>query len=364
MMRIGSLVAFGLAGVLIPCAANGCGGSEPIRCSATEQGADLTNATLTLDKTMNGGFVALAQTVRDLRALADRTQIDVVNACRSIAIDLGEDPTPATKSGDDIARYWCTKANARLGATGLVVKITSPPARCETSVQDWLDCTSRCDPSVTCDPMTSPPTCSGGTLVLLCQADCDLQDRPIECEGQCTGMCTGTCDGMVTNAVSCPGVCIGMCAGRCSPPMGATSVKCSGKCSGPFVPLICKGGRLESGGCKVNALCETACSVGASVRAQCRVEIRLDVTGTSPQLPIVRATLERNLAAIAIATQARAKHHADAVQAIAGATGTIVAAGKLDKLGASCMGTIVDSLAATSSSFSTTLGAASVVGLL
>ena len=394
-------IVLAVAGLGIAAISNGCSAANALCCKQYNPGTDMTNVKFTADATVNGQFVAMAQAAGDLAAVSGQAQADVTSSCKGIATDLGEDPAGgAGMSGADLMNFWCAKAKAQLTATGLTVKVTSTPAKCEASVSVQADCKAHCDVNGKCDIMAILPTCTGGTLTVDCKGSCDVtvMEPKIECEGSCMGSCEGTCnatggmvncagrcDGMCSVATDSGGNCMGMCSGtcratapmakcmgtcqgkcdaKCSATMGSASVKCSGKCDAMFQPLECKGGKLE-GGCKVEANCEASCNTSATAKAQCTPpNITVQITGTGPKLALVQATMETNLKAIAVVFQARSKLFADGIVAISGVAGNIVASGKLDVGGAACGGFIVDNIATTTTSFNATLAAATSIGTM
>ena len=393
-------VVLAVAGLGIAAISNGCSAANALCCKQYNPGTDMTNVKFTADATVNGQFVAMAQAAGDLAAVAGQAQVDVTSSCKGIATDLGEPADdPMGMAGADLMNYWCGKAKAQLTATGLTVKVVSEPAKCEASVSVQANCKARCDVNGKCDLMVNPPTCTGGTLTVDCKGSCDItaMEPKIECsgscmancEGTCTAMggvqCAGRCDGMCAVAtdsqgncmgmcsgtcratapsVTCMGTCEGKCTGKCSATGGSASVHCSGKCDAMYQPLECKGGKLE-GGCKVEANCDASCNASAEAKAQCTPpNIRVQISGMSPKLALVQATMETNLKAIAVVFQARAKLFGDTIGAIAGVAGNITASGKLDVGGAACGGFIVDNVATTTASFNATLTAATSIGTM
>jgi hypothetical protein len=393
-------IVLAVAGLGIAAISNGCSAANSLCCKQYNPGTDMTNVKFTADATVNGQFVAMAQAAGDLAAVSGQAQLDVTNACKGIATDLGEDSAGgAGMAGADLMNFWCGKAKAQLSATSLTIKVVSSPAHCDMQVSVQADCKAHCDVNGKCDLMATPPTCTGGTLDVDCKGSCDVtvMEPKIDCtgtcmancEGSCTAMggvmCAGRCDGMCSAAtdaqgncmgmcsgtcratapgVMCMGTCEGKCTGKCAASGGSASVHCSGKCDAMYTPLECKGGKLE-GGCKVDANCEGSCNASASAKAQCTPpEIKVSITGTGPKLALVQATLETNLKAIAVVYQARAKTFVDSISATATVAGSIVASGKLDVGGAACGAFIVDNVATTTSSFSATLSASTSIATM
>lgn len=383
-----------VAGLGIAAISNGCSAANALCCKQYNPGTDMTNVKFTADATVNGEFVAMAQAAGDLAAVAGQAQLDVSSACKGIAVDLGVDPSSgADKAGADLMNYWCGQAVAQIKAVGVTVKVVSTPPQCEAQVSVQADCKAHCDVNGKCDIKVNPPKCTGGTLEVDCKGQCDLNagDVKIDCQGSCMAncqgectamggvMCAGRCDGMCSvstdsqgncmgtcmgtcrataPSVMCMGTCNGSCTGSCKATGTAPSVKCSGKCNADYQPLECKGGKLE-GGCMVSANCDASCNASATAKAECTPpNITIQITGTGPNADLLKATLEKNLKAIAVVFQARAKAFGDTIVAVGTVAGSISASGKLDVGGVACAGFIVDNITTTTTSFTATLSAA------
>lgn len=388
-----------VTGLGIAAISNGCAAANALCCKEYNPGTDMAKVDFGVKADIKGQFTAFAQASGDLAAVAAGAQADVMNACRSMAVDLGEDATePAGQSGADLMNYWCGKATAQINAVvsaGATIAIQAAPVQCNASIQANADCKASCSGSAKCDFKANPPSCTGGTLSIECKGDCNVSATmpKIECEGTCGGMCEGSCEGSagvncngrcngtcggttdsggnctgmcngtceIKGGLSCTGTCHGKCDAKCTATQGSASVKCSGNCAADYQPLECKGGKLE-GGCKVEAKCEGSCNASASAKAECTPpKLTVTVTGTAPKIPLLRATLERNMPNLFVVVLARGQTFADTVAAIGTIGGQITASGSLDVKGAACGAFIVDNIVTTTASFGATLTAATNV---
>jgi hypothetical protein len=336
-----------------------------------------------LPQNAQGQFLVTLEGVDALAAAAEASVTEVANACRAIAVDLGASATELD-AGDKAASISATadahcklaasKLNGALGGTKLTIAF-DPPA-CEASVSAKAQCEGRCDVDAKCDVNVTPPTCTGGQLVVECGGSCDLEPGKVEmectgkCEASCTGSCTaeanvavacdgvcrgtcsadaagggngiqadgtckgkcdGTCELRAGAKVTCEGKCDGSCTGKCSASATAPKVRCSGKCSATATPLECKGGKLE-GGCNVKADCNASCEASVQARASCTPPV-LTITGGDGVKAVV-ATLEKNLPVLISVLKVRAKNLAEA-SANVGAS--VQAVGTLDPKAAGCV---------------------------
>lgn len=388
-MHKGFRYAFLLAaGVTIPVLTNGCsavnGVANGLCCKGFQPGADMSTKMGdgsarfgTLDVTVQGQFLALAQASGDLSATASGAVVDVTNACRSIALDMGADPNDPTvtgKSALDAMNAWCDLAAVKITdvtKVGVAITVTYAAPQCSASIKAQADCQGRCDVSGKCDIKANPPTCTGGTLEIDCKGSCDItaQAPKIDCTGKCTGKCEGmceaqgavvvdcvgkcdgtcaaggssggtgiqgdgTCNGTCSGkcnvkaggSVTCQGTCSGSCDAKCDVAPGQASVKCSGKCSADYQPLECKGGKLE-GGCQVDASCKANCNASVEAKAECTPG-KLAITytggaGIEGKVNALVATLEKNLPMLIVVLQGRGKTFVDAIAATAGAVGIL-----------------------------------------
>jgi hypothetical protein len=391
--------AAGAAVVALAALTNGCSAAEALCCKDYNPGSDMSEANFTADANVNLQIRALAQAAGDLASVAGQAEIDVANACKNIAVDLGESPDDSMVTGS-ASTYWCGRAQAKLQPFMGQVTIRVEPAKCSASIQAQAKCEASCSGSAKCDFKANPPKCTGGTLTVACKGECtgSVMAPKIECEGSCSGSCEGTCTatgGATVNcngrcngtcmgtlgmdgtcmgqcqgscevkagaSVMCNGTCKGSCDAKCTATPGSASVKCSGTCNADYEPLQCTGGKLE-GGCQVDAKCEASCNASATAKAECTPpSITVTITGTGPELPKVQATLEKNLGAIAVVYRARGQAFLETIGTIGQITGQITASGNLDVKGAACIGFIADNALKTSGQFTATLNAAGTIG--
>lgn len=393
-MHKGLRYAFLLAaGVAIPVLTNGCSAvsqaQNSLCCKGFEPGADMSTPMSdgsarfgTLDVSISGQFIAFAQATGDMSNVATGAVDDVTNACRSIATDMGADPTDPSvtgKAGVDLMNAWCDLAIAKITditKAGVTINVAFDPPQCSASVKAQADCKARCDVSGQCDIKANPPTCTGGTLEVDCKGSCDVTataptidctgscaakcsgsceaqgSTVVDCDGKCEGTCAaggslmgsgiqgdgsckGTCSGKCTlrstATVTCSGTCSGGCTGKCDVAPGQASVKCSGKCSVQATPLECKGGKLE-GGCQVDAKCDANCNASVQATAQCTPG-QLAVTytggaGIEGKVNALKATLEKNLPILVVVLKGRGQSFADLVHATAEGGVTVIGSGK------------------------------------
>jgi len=386
-----SFAVLAVAGFGIAAISNGCSAANALCCKEYNPGTDMAKVDFGVKAEIKGQFTAFAQAAGDLASVAAQAQADVTNACRNIAIDLGEDPNDPDQTGAELMNYWCGKAQTQIGSVGATVSVQAVPVQCSASVQAQVDCKGRCDVNGKCDIKANPPKCTGGTLTVECKGSCDVSASApkIECTGSCGGMCEGSCQGPsvqcngrcngtcmgttdsggncmgqcngtceVKGGLSCSGTCTGKCDAKCTATGGMASVKCSGTCMGDFQPLECKGGKLE-GGCSVDAKCEGSCNASANAKAECKPPtLTITVTGNGPKVDVLKATLEKNMPNLFVVVMARGKAFADQISAIVNIGGQITASGQLDVKGVACGAFIVDNIATTTSSFGATLTAA------
>jgi hypothetical protein len=371
-MNFKNLTGLATMAFVLPLFANGCNQLTSVAdaacCKEYIPGTDMSKAQFGIsDLKVRGQFQATAQGAGDLVSLADTLLVDVTNACRNIAIDLGTSnadiETNDKKPAPEKVEAWCTAAagllNKALAGAQLNAKFDAE-VKCEASISANVDCKARCDVNAKCDVKLNPPVCKGGELTVDCKGTCaatvDLPKISCEgscsatCEGSCTatataptvvcngtcsgacevngqagtngtksdGTCGGTCRGTCTStpgsaAVTCAGKCEGKCAGSCTAAPGSASVKCSGKCDADFTPIECKGGTLE-GGCQVDAKCEGSCNASAQAKASCSPPVVRFEASASPQVQAAIDTLVKNLPDLLVAVKARGEAFAKLVE--------------------------------------------------
>jgi hypothetical protein len=318
---------------------NGCSAASAIQnacCTEYQPGTDMSTVDFHVDANLQGQFRAFAQASGDMSVVAGQAVADATNACRNIAVDLGNDPNDMGangKAGTDLMNFWCaaavTQINATFTATGVAkgaLKIDVTPAQCTASLQASATCQGNCQVNGSCDIKANPPVCMGGKLDIDCKGECDVTAMAptIDCTGTCMGMCSGSCEaqgGVAVNctgkcdgtcaagtgagqtgiqadgscngtcngkctmsatapSVQCMGTCSGQCNAACTTSPGQASVKCSGTCKADYTPISCTGGTL-SGGCMVDAHCQANCNASVDARAECTPPtLTISVTGT------------------------------------------------------------------------------------
>lgn len=272
-----------------------------------------------------------------LRQAAARLEASVAMACANIAADLDADiqTLPAYDGSGKASREACTLAAAALTRlqSDLSAKlfVESRPPVCESSLDNFTQCATECDPTLT--PATVDAVCASGKLTGQCNGECHGECTVrgnVACKGYCTGTCEGacssnfsgrcegackgTCDGKSAYG-PCDGTCIGECtahaAGRCGGTcegqcLGACAASTTGTCDGP-----CSGkcsGKLKDANCseqiqskRLNAECKAKCDAKATTDLDCKtpqVNIHLESDQAPAQLDALRATLTANLATL------------------------------------------------------------------
>jgi len=391
-------------------------------CTEFQPGADMATAFVHLsgDAQFNGQFTAFAQAAGDMGSVAGEAMASVTSACRQIALDLGADPNDAAangKAGKDLLQFWCGQATTTINASASAsvqgsISLEYEAPQCQVSLQAQASCQGSCDVSGKCDIKANPPTCTGGKLEIACKGGCtgSATAPQIDCTGTCSGNCTGSCeakggvaidctgtcegtcsagtgagntgvqadgsckgkcDGKCTISATapkatCQGTCTGQCDAKCTAAPGAASVKCSGTCDADYEPLSCTGGTLE-GGCKVDAKCQANCNASASAKASCtppKLSVVANVkAGAEGQFAALRATLEANIPQLLIVVKARGDAFKTQLLGTLDGGASIVASGKLDLHGTSCLAAITAEATTASGNFGVTLDSAiSVVG--
>ena len=343
-LRLPTLVACLVA---VPVLAQGCGGPDELCCSDPSK--------VELEGRAAVEYSVATGAAADLAAVAQRSLDDVIDACRTMAVDLDatsdELATAQSTTGNDAATAWCKLAADKvsdLTARGRL-KVTFAPPTCQASVSAKANCQAKCDVSGKCDIKANPPQCTGGKLEVSCKGSCTAEGgASVACEGKCEAECSGscaatveapsvdcngTCDGTCeakagvgtgtgaqsdgtcqgscqgtctatpgSAALKCEGSCKGSCTGSCKATANV-AVKCDGKCDGDFEPLKCEGGKLE-GGCKVNAKCDANCDASVSAKAECTPPSLTIEAGADVQAKYIDS-LKANLPQLIVVFQAR-----------------------------------------------------------
>jgi hypothetical protein len=369
-----------ICGVALGGALMGCS-SNPIPalcCTEYQPGTDMSAVDFHVDANLQGQFRAFAQASGDMSVVAGQAVADATNACRNIAVDLGNDPNDMGangKAGVDLMNFWCAQAvtqiNATFTATGVAkgaLTINVTPAQCTASLQASATCQANCQVNGSCDIKANPPVCTGGKLDIDCKGECDVtaQAPTIDCTGSCMGMCSGSCeaspggvavdcqgtcqgtcaagtgagqtgiqaDGSCNGkcqgkcvmsaqapSVSCQGTCEGSCNAACTTSPGQASVKCSGSCKADYTPISCTGGTL-SGGCNVDAHCQANCNASVDAKAECTPPtLTISVNGTvqasaQGQFNVLVNTIQTNVPKLFLIAKVRGMAFATEMQGV------------------------------------------------
>ena len=399
-------VVLAAAALSIAALSNGCSAAGGVCCTDYKPGTDMATFDVGLTGAVKGQFSAFAQGAGDLVAAVGALDADVTAACKGIAVDLGADsaePDQAKLAGKKPVEYWCNLATTNIGSfkgAATITLVYEAPA-CRLDIQASGSCNAHCDVSGMCDVNATPPKCTGGTLEVSCKGTCDVQSPGVsfDCEGSCMGGCSGgceatggatvmcngkcdgtcsmidgmgncmgTCSGKCTYAAmakaTCSGTCRGQCDAKCTAAVMGGSVKCSGKCDVMATPLECKGGKLEVM-CNVDASCKANCDASVSAKANCTSPVmKVTLSGTlDAKLNQLRATLEKNLPAIAVAVKARTMAFVTLIQGTISAGASVSAKIDASNLRAvSCGVIIASSIGAATPQATATIGASAQVG--
>jgi hypothetical protein len=222
----------------------------------------------------------------------------------------------------------------------------APTFRCEgkcdaavngrCTAQGGVECAGRCD-----------GTCAGET----------------DAQGNCNGTCKGTCDAVAPQA-KCDGTFDGDCQGTCEASPGTARAECSGECDVDARPLRCEGGTLE-GGCQVDAKCDADCDASVQAKASCDVRpFAIRAKGSADaKIDAAIATLKVNLPKLLVAVKARGEAMGRIAAGFAG-KGTVDLVsdpGKLGVKGAACGVAIVSVLGAAVENAKTSIDAGGAV---
>lgn len=311
-------------------------------CSDFTVGADLSG----VDFEADANFQAFAQAAADFAGVAASITTDLTNACRLIAVDLGEDPN-SVKDTDPPARMkaWCAKATAKIEAEvkaqGSITVEVQPPY-CTANVQAQASCEAKCTADVSCEAELGnvEARCDPGELSVKCEGTCSGSCEGSAnvavsctgtCEGTCEGTCNGTCSGNTATGTNCNGVCEGECSGKCR---GSCTVaaaanvecegECKGSCTGEATAPKCTGELTPpSAKCQGSAECSGSCEASASAKVECK-EPSVNVVATGTVSAQAVASLEANLPKIMAVFKVRG------AQLQASATALVDIGGKLD----------------------------------
>ncbi len=242
----------------------------------------------------------------DLMHLAAQIEEEVAAACIRIGTDLGVPPeqmAPRNVAGGK-ADGACAPVVAKIDAIlkeGVSARINAKvtPPECRVEANAYASCAGGCQANV--DPGYVVAHCEPARLSGTCEGKCVGA-----CEGACHGKCAGNCSAKDASG-QCAGACDGTCEGRCD---ATCHVKCEGTWKAPRCEAAVKGP-------SVDAKCEASCKAEADFRAQCS-EARVDVTSTvnTGQMPMLLATLGRNLPVLVRAQIAYGKRLAGSIQTL------------------------------------------------
>lgn len=154
------------------------------------------------------------------------------------------------------------------------IKVVYAPPECQANVNIAIDATAKCEAKAGCEADVQLPEASvkcEGTCTGSCEGSCEGTARcEVNAGGvQCTGSCEGSCQ--LNAAAACNGTCRGDCSGTCEvrDSAGKCAGKCDGNCTGSCefaVAAQCNGtcsGKCTatppSGGCQGEVKCEGKC---------------------------------------------------------------------------------------------------------
>jgi hypothetical protein len=394
-MNLKHLIGLGSMVVAFPVIAAGCGAKDALCCTDYQPGSNMLNVDFGVSADIKGQFAATAQAAGDLSVTADGLLTDVGNACRGIAIDLGNagvagiTPVSQTtqtdndgKTPQESVKAWCGLAADSLGKaiTTLNLKLQfDAQVKCEASVSAQANCEASCSADVSCKANAEPPKCTGGTLEVSCSGKCDLSPGQVsmQCTGKCGGSCSGSCSGpsVECNAKcdgtctaggmaggtgiqadgTCKGICNGtcevkggscnaQCSGSCTASCEATatapSVKCDGSCSAKAEPISCRGGKLEVA-CKASAECKANCNASVQAKASCDPpQIRFEGSVNSGAGAAIKA-IQTHLPMLLVAAKARGEAFGTLVANFSGGISASLK-GDLGVKGAACLASMIE----------------------
>lgn len=237
----------------------------------------------------------------EMKALADKIDAGLLDACGGLARDLGDATVyPDGQAACSAAVKGISDTRAKLGP-GVTVKLDVDEPRCAVDTKAFSDCAAGCDPRVKAGSLVA--RCEGkvqGTCSGVCNGTCDMSAA-----ASCSGDCNGSCDATVSG--TCDGTCSGTCDGKALPGAGATCAgKCDGKCAGHMTGTCsgqCEGSCRIADGASCNGTCTGNCSVvmespkcmGSvkipeaypNCKAKCEAKVQLGVTCTPPRVALL-----------------------------------------------------------------------------
>lgn len=410
------------AALTIGAALDGCKGTDcPVEaqpsfnCTSFQPGTDMSSADFGASESIEGQLSAYAQATGNLAVVAGDALTNVTAACRSMAIDLGDDPTGGTgttdkaygKSGTDLLDFWCQAAKQQLAVAAELagqVMLSITPAKCSASIVDATSCQSRCASDAGACASTLA-TCAGGTIESTCTTGCAAGSAPYDCVGACAGQCSGACVGtsgtpvtcvgkcdgtcvaklglgdgpqadgtckgtcsgtctLTSETASCEGLCNGQCAGACSPIQPNGNAICSGKCLGSSEAIACVGGAL-GGGCATDSDCQANCNAAAQAAALCKpASVVVSIsnpfpTGVAPTALV--ATVEKNFPALLLVIQGQGKAMATTMTDAIQGEQSLTASKDIDVLALVCITDMVEAATSANANFAEVLADANAV---
>lgn len=361
-------------------------------CTDFTVGADLSGVDFKADAT----FAAFAQASADFSGVAASITVDVTNACRLIAVDLGEAPDAVKDTDPDLRlTAWCNLAKARIEsevkAQGTISVVVQPPY-CTANVEAQAKCEGGCTAQASCEAelgnveLRCNPAELSGKCEATCQGSCEgSANVAANCEGTCTGTCSGTCqgtcngkcDGADSNgacAGQCEGECsggqcTGTCRGSCQLVANATvscNADCKGGCSVAYKAPKCTGQLTPpSASCQGSAECNASCKASASAKVECKEpSVKVVASGTISAQAI--ASLEANLPKIMAVFKVRGAQLQANAQALVD-IGAALDPGELSVEATACLIPIVNAvgqaLESSKASFNASVSIAGTIGV-
>jgi len=328
---------------------SGCGDDlgnplDALCCSDFKIGADLSGVDWGLDGQANVDFGLAMQAIGDFSAVASAVVTDLGTACRSMAVDMGEDENAVNETDSaERAKSWCALAASAVASlkAEASLTITFQEPKCSFSASAQANCEASCTANVECEAELGDVSvrCEGGELSGKCEGTCSGKcegsaNLAVACEGTCEGSCEGECQGGCEadpSGANCTGECSGTCNGECkgSCTMEANAeVECSGSCDASCsVELKAPKCDAEltppSAECSGSAECGGSCEASASAKAECTPPaLTVEASGAvSLDIELKIAALKLHLPQILLIARARGEllvNNAQAVLSIAG----------------------------------------------
>jgi len=353
--KVSTLVGLCALGAL---AMNGCDQANKIKeaqsglcCSDFVVGADMSGVDFGADAKFN----AFVQATGDFSGTAAVIVDDLTNACRSIAVDMGEPENSVTAADQgDRLKQWCAAAAAKIKAeAGGSITIKYQPPVCTFSASAQAKCEGGCTADVSCEAELGDVSarCDPGKLSVSCEGSCTgscegSANLAVTCDGTCSGTCEGTCNGTCSaqgGNGDCKGQCDGTCSGECRGSCKATAAagascegKCTGGCTGTATAPKCTAELTPpSAKCQGDVDCSASCKASASAKAECK-EPSVEITAAGTISASAEASLKANLPKIVLILKGRLDGLA-ANAKVVGEVGASIDPGSLDVKAAACL---------------------------